>query len=107
MPEPEFEPRVGFYPAGKTAKKKLIEIPHPDKVWVLEYFHDKLKKWVYMDKGHGVPFGPWKMESAIFEMSAWAKSTTKTSPKWVTDGVEWRIRNVETGEVIPHSIFGT
>ena len=93
----------GRYLAGRTTKKKIIEPDHPENVWLLEYYHDGMREWLYVERGRGVPFGPWKMERAIHEMASWAKSTK--NPKWSTDGVEWRIRNVMTEEVIPHNIF--
>lgn len=97
------KPLVGRYLAGKATKKRVIELDHPEKVWILEYYHDGVRDWLYIERGKGVPFGPWLMERAIHEMTSWAKSTQK--PKWSKDGVEWRIRNLTTDEVIPHSIF--
>src|SRR5205809_7536505 len=61
-------PHVSWYMAGKTVKKRQIEVADAEYVWILEYFHETHKKWLYLDRGKGVPFGPWKMERAIQEM---------------------------------------
>jgi len=95
-----------WYMAGKTVKKKTLpQPPDADTAWILEYYHEVHKKWLYMDRGRGVPFGPWKEERALYEMVQWVKATANNKPDWAKESIEWRIRNIETNEIVLHHII--
>ncbi len=103
-------PHISWYMSGKTVKKKVLTgfskgLEQECALWILEYYHEKHKKWLYMDRGKGVPFGPWKEERALYEMIQWVKATTFNKPDWAKESIEWRIRNIETNEIVLHHII--
>jgi|GEM_PF-5240983 len=101
------EPFYGYCGSGKTPKRCKLSTANPERVWILEYFQTELDVWCYIDKGKGVPFGPWKMERAVTEMELWAKTTARPDHSGQEGPrLEWRIRNLETNEVIPLALFG-
>src|SRR5947207_1175923 len=55
-------PHISWYMSGKTVKKKVLTgfsagLGQECALWILEYYHEKHKKWLYMDRGRSVPFG--------------------------------------------------
>lgn len=92
-----------FYQTSGGPKAVRLHVPPTgERVWILEFHHPEYEKWLFLERGRGMPVGPFTEQRALDEMIAWVRGSGFADQEGAR--LVWRIRNLKTGEEIHDAI---